>query len=892
MYRGVGLDKRIISLVLVLIFLIGGVFAASITINNGATYTTSTSVTATLAGLSGDTNYCIVTTDSNTGCSWTNTTETDLNVASTIENTEGLQSLYLFTNQQDTKDGFDAITLDSVAPTVTYSIPDGNSFRASNLPANITVTTDGATSTVVYLDGTSAGTTNGANAVSTSGIYDGTHTILTDANDAAGNNLNTSMTFKYDTNAPSTISATTSYTTDYTNDETPIFTLSASDAVSGMTGGTVYLSCAPSGTWKSFTYATSYSDFDITSTTYDCNTAEGSRAVFAKFKDLVGNESSVTSTIVRYDNTSSNSPSGLSASTAANQVTLNWTAPSADNLSGVASYNILKNGDIVTTTTNTSVTISNLSNGVSYTFKVQAVDGAGNLSGYSSSVDAVPNETSFDSSVNVQRSGSEVTYVQDGDDLTVSCTLEFESDNVRIKYRYNNGTTQNLSNEEDNTTSISADLTVDGAYNEIDFWCNWTYNGANSDSSLATVYIDSEQPSVTWPNDFNTIFSGSRGIEVEVTDNKSVSMVEFLFDGVKRGTTKNGNTYSYTLDSTEFNNGTYTLTVIAKDAAGNEKESSKTIAVNNTLSEDAASAQAISKAKIAKANVEDLMNYFINEGLAFSLELTTKKDNADILLVEAEAEIDLAFKQSKAESAEAEYIEISNSANVETIESKTITFTEEGAIEQLLALGLSAEKAEELKNKLINGNVERKISIVKIGSEYRAQVQITLTVDTDEATYKLVEVIPKELAMNASEIFSELEFNIIENDPVIEFIVPAGVTSITYSIGNLDEDKKRLIADGNIASKFSFPPILLGAEEDSRTIIAPALDIVFLAAAGIIIVIIAIVVIIGVVLMSKGQKDGPGPVFGHTTKKSSFGGINIKKNNKPKAGDGKWKYNG
>jgi hypothetical protein len=896
MCRGVGLDKRVISLVLVLIFLIGGVFAATITIDSGATYATSTSVVVTIGDNPVvDNNYCITTVaDSNSSCSWTTATSTDdFNIAATLSSGDGVgKTLYLFDQDTTTSSISNTITLDSTAPA--YDSGDvENAGEYETGITSITLTYTDATAGINTLSATFDGNTEtgtGSVTFSDLNLQNGSYSISVDVNDNAGNTTTETISFLVDTTLPSLTSLSNNYSGSgvYTTDETPAFTIGLTE----VNPSKLYFSCNSDSDWDEITYASSISSFDMT-TGNDCNTAEGAKQVWVKVEDIFGNFDGPVSTTVNYDNTAPNSPINLSASTSANQVVLTWAAPNESDMSGIASYKVFKNGDEIDQVTTPTKTITGLSNGVSYTFKVQAIDGAGNISSYSTSIDAVPNETDFDSSVSVQRDGSSVTYVQDGDNLTISCSLEFESDNVRIKYRYNNGTTQNLGNETDNTKSISDDLTVDGSYNEIDFWCNWTYSGSNSDSSLTTVYIDSQAPVITWPSDFNTVFAGNRTVEVEVTDNKSVGTVDFMFNNISRGTNKSGNDYSFTLDSTETANGTYTLKAIAKDSAGNETESSKTITIRNIVSEATAAEQAISEAKTAKANVEDLMNYFINEGLAFSLELTAKKDNADILLAGAEAETDLALKQSKAESAKAEYDEISTSASVETIESKTITFTDEGVTEQLLALGLSVEKVEELKNKLINGNVERKISVVKIGSEYRAQVQISLTVDTEEATYKIVEVIPKELALNASEIFSELEFNIIENDPVIEFIVPAGVTSITYSIGNLDEDKKRLIADGNIATKFAMPPILLGETDDSRTIIAPAIDIIFLVAAGIIIVIIAIVIIVGVVLVSKGKKDGDGPAFGHTEKKSSFGGFSgIKRNNKPKAGDGKWKYNG
>jgi len=72
----------------------------------------------------------------------------------------------------------------------------------------------------------------------------------------------------------------------------------------------------------------------------------------------------------------------------------------------------------------------------------------------------------------------------------------------------------------------------------------------------------------------------------------------------------------------------------------------------------------------------------------------------------------------------------------------------------------------------------------------------------------LVEVVPKEVALNASEITSIYKFNILESDPVIEFIIPlvepGESVNINYSVdGNL----------GGTDLNTSGPPVILFLEE-------------------------------------------------------------------------------
>jgi len=70
---------------------------------------------------------------------------------------------------------------------------------------------------------------------------------------------------------------------------------------------------------------------------------------------------------------------------------------------------------------------------------------------------------------------------------------------------------------------------------------------------------------------------------------------------------------------------------------------------------------------------------------------------------------------------------------------------------------------------------------------------LSLTNNTTERLYDvtLVEVVPKEVALKASEITSVYTFNILESDPVIEFIIPlvepGESVSLDYGVdGNLD----------------------------------------------------------------------------------------------------------
>ncbi len=868
------MDRKIFAILAIFLFILGGVFSASMTIMDNANgYVKSTNITINFTDLN-DNIFCLGQIfDSNSGCTPVNITSNDFNTNYTLSGADGPKNVYAYPIGSSTAAYSDSTNLKTEAPTYTTTIYDGNAFNSA---PTLTIIFTGASSESVLLNGVA--TTYSGTILS--GLTNASHTLTIDANDLAGNNTNATITFTYDTNAPSSISISSAFTSNYTNDTTPTFTISATDSGSGMTGGKAYFSCSQTGTWKEITYTTSYAEFDITSTKYDCNTADGTKTIYAKFKDKAGNESAITSTTVKYDGTVPSAPTGVSVEGGNNEVTVSWTAPTADNLSGNKEYKVYKNGELYATTSSTSKTVTGLTNGTSYSFKVTTIDNAGNESAFSSTVEGTPQSCSC--ALVVERSGISVTYVKSNDNLVVSCNWDEDVDDARIKYRYYNGSwgsTQNLSDEEDDISYLEENFSVSGSNERIEFQCV----ASGIDTTTKTIYIDNEAPEITWGT-FSTTITGTQEVSVTVSDNRSIGNVEFEFNGVKRGTTKSGSTYSWNLNSTEVNNGNYTLKAIAKDEAGNERVVTKTITVDNELDEEQEVQQAIDNAKKAKQETEDLIKYFNEKGLEFDENLLNDKATADSLISEAESATDNIIKKDKANQAKALYEQINNSAAIEDTEKEaTYEFDVNKLTEKLYALGLSQGQVEKASALILSGNVTRKLSIIKIGDEYKAQIEISLSLDGNDETYKIVEVIPKEFVNSASQIFSGMDFSILEDDPVIEFIVPKDTDKIYYSI-SVDEETANKLIDNNVIALFSAPPIIMSSE-DTLTI-TKGVDMTLLAIIGVIIVII----LVGIIVIAYIGR----PKSGFEQKTQS--GLSSKIKDKVKIGNkdskGKWKYKG
>jgi chitodextrinase len=81
----------------------------------------------------------------------------------------------------------------------------------------------------------------------------------------------------------------------------------------------------------------------------------------------------------------------------------------------------------------------------------------------------------------------------------------------------------------------------------------------------------------------NASVSGSNvALTATAADNVAVSGVQFKLDGNNLGPEDTTSPYAYTWDTTTLGNGTYTLTAVARDAAGNTKTSTSVpVTVNN-----------------------------------------------------------------------------------------------------------------------------------------------------------------------------------------------------------------------------------------------------------------------------------------------------------------------
>jgi chitodextrinase len=265
-------------------------------------------------------------------------------------------------------------TTDTTAPTT-----PGNLRVVSNNGTGITIGWNAATDNVgVAGYDTYRGTSQMGQTQQTTATYSGltcgtAYQLGVDAYDAAGNK-----------STRADLSATTAACADSTPPTAP-----ANVTVSNRTTTSIALTWAPSTDNTAVAGYGIYNAGDLVNTTAGTTGIIGNLTCGTNYTlavdafDTAGNSSGKTtlmvSTLACADVTPPSQPTGLkTVSATTTGVTLGWTA-STDNV-GVTSYDVLKAGTKVGSSTTTSYQVTGLTCGTSYTLGVRALDSAGNMS--------------------------------------------------------------------------------------------------------------------------------------------------------------------------------------------------------------------------------------------------------------------------------------------------------------------------------------------------------------------------------------------------------------------------------------------------------------------------------------------------------------------------------
>lgn len=253
--------------------------------------------------------------------------------------------------------------------------------------------------------------------------------------------------------------------------------------------------------------------------------------------------------------------------------TLSWAA-STDNV-GVTAYEVLRNGVSLGTTASLSMTVTGLSPSTGYSMTVRARDAAGNWSAQSSPLNVTtPADTSAPSApAGLSASGVAffsftLSWGASSDNVGVSA-YEIFRDGVSL------GTTGSLSA---NITGLSPNTTYAMTVRARDAAGNWSPQSAPLN---VTTPADTTPPSTPSAPAAGSVMSYSVTLSwPAATDNVGVTAYEVFRDGVSQGTTT-----TLSLNLTSLTPGTtYSLTIRARDAAGNWSAQSSALNVTTAAS--------------------------------------------------------------------------------------------------------------------------------------------------------------------------------------------------------------------------------------------------------------------------------------------------------------------
>jgi fibronectin type 3 domain-containing protein len=284
-------------------------------------------------------------------------------------------------------------------------------------------------------------------------------------------------------------------------------------------------------------------------------------------------------------------PTGLKInSTSETSVNISWNA-STDNI-GVTGYRIYRGGTFLGTSTVLSYTDNTVSAGNSYTYSVSATDGDGNESAQSTPVTAAI----FDITAPSVPSGLTVTSASVN---SIGLSWEVSTDNVGVSgYRiYRGGTiltsTSGLAYT-DNTVSVSNSysytiLAYDAAGNESD-----------QSSAVSASTNDTSSPSV--PAGLKVTSASVSSVSISwnsSTDNVGVTGYRIYRGGTILESTSD---LTYT-DNTVSAGNTYSYTVLAYDAAGNESTQSSAVTASTNDTEAPAVPAGLQVTSVSVASV-------------------------------------------------------------------------------------------------------------------------------------------------------------------------------------------------------------------------------------------------------------------------------------------------
>ena len=317
--------------------------------------------------------------------------------------------------------------------------------------------------------------------------------------------------------------------------------------------------------------------------------------------DAAGNESVASNTLAITTDLSNDNQaptaSTLSSSAQTNtSVSLSWTAATDD--TGVAGYNIFKDGNLETTLGNVqNYMVTGLSANTTYNFTITAVDAAGNESVASNTLvittdlsndNQAPSASTLSSTAQTDTSVS-LSWTAATDDTAVTGYNIFKDGNLETTL----GNVQNYM-----VTGLSANTTYNFTITAVDAAGNESV-ASNTLAITTNISNDNQAPTASTLSSTAQTNTSVSLSWTAATDDTAVTGYNIFKDGNLETTL--GNVQNYMVTGLSANT-TYNFTITAVDAAGNESVASNTLAITTNISNDNQAPTASTLSSTAQTN--------------------------------------------------------------------------------------------------------------------------------------------------------------------------------------------------------------------------------------------------------------------------------------------------
>jgi len=562
---------------------------------------------------------------------------------------------------------------------------------------------------------------------------------------------------------------------------------------------------------------------------------------------LTLNSSDTTHLKINFDKETPEPPVNVVATIEGKNVKITWDAATDEGGSGIDHYILyrgpIKNFSIADISTRvlsntlkeTNYTDANIPNGAFFNYKVQAADGAGNLSrpSFEASVTA-PKVCQIQISINFEKTGKNLKILvssEGGPMFYAGLTATIPG---KAKEQLIEGYTGLTTFDE----TISIEGIPDGTIKAEVLAKDKSINDCNA---TAEYIIDNNKPEVSWLSPVeNQAITGAAELKVNAKDigtgGSGIDSVE-IFSGfdtfAKLGNAESIGNNQYTFDWNTFNedNGRIKLKAIAKDKGGNASESVIIVSVTNTLLQKGTASASIKNAESKRLELLQASDIFPQDSPVFTEKFNELVNGADQNLERArgflEKGTNLDRAKDLANGAAASYAKAVSMLGAEKYNSLQSAYTEQQAEEMYRKAGLKSSLIAEAKTAFTDMLVTRKIDFYKVSSDnnqfYLATVSITFSSLGSAEKVNVIEIVPKEFAGSGNELSSPQEMRILKKDPIIAF-GPVEGPKVSYSLNRpLTKDEADELIAGNVQDLFSAPPIVLSGETavDSSTVVEP-----------------------------------------------------------------------